>query len=71
MEVGLNTQRARTAERVLFAVLLIGLALEGFAYERFRDELPTWQLVGAICMGMLALYGAYRLAINFVTLNLE
>ena len=64
-------RKARAVERVLFAMLLAALGAAGFFYERFRTEVPGWQLVGLIIAGMCASYGAYRLALNFALRKLE
>jgi hypothetical protein len=56
----------RALERVLFAMLLASFGAAGFFYQRFRTEVPDWQLVSLIVAGMGASYGVYRLALTFV-----
>lgn len=62
--------RARTVERVLFLLLISALAASGFFYERFRAEMPAWQLAAMICVGMSVSYGAYRVALYVVVRRL-
>jgi hypothetical protein len=64
-------RKARAAERILFAILPAALSAAGFVYERFRIEVPHWQLIGLICAGMIAIYWAYWLALKLVRRNLE
>lgn len=52
-------------------MLVAALGAGGFFYERFRTDVPGWQLIGLIIAGMCASYGAYRLALNFALRKLE
>ena len=64
-------RKGRTVERVLFTILVAALGAGGFLYERFRTELPGWQLVGLISVGLCACYIAYRFALNIALRKLE
>jgi drug/metabolite transporter (DMT)-like permease len=64
-------RKAKVAEQALFAMLLAAIGAAAFFHERFRTEVPDWQLFGLTIAGMCASFIAYRLALNFVVRKLE
>ena len=57
-------RKAKTIERMLFVVLLCVIGAGGFVYERFRADLPGWQLIGLIVASYVIAFGIYRLALS-------
>lgn len=57
-------RKAKAIERMMFVVLLCVFGSGGFFYERFRADLPGWQLVGLIIASYVVAFGLYRLALS-------
>lgn len=49
---------------MMFIGLLCVIGAGGFCYERFRNDLPGWQLVGLIVGSYVVAFGVYRLALG-------
>jgi hypothetical protein len=63
-------RKLKVIEQGLYAALLIVIGLGGYFYERFRGDLPNWQLVGLIIAGYIAAFGLYRIALSLAAKKL-
>jgi uncharacterized membrane protein len=56
---------------MMFVALLIALGVGAGCYERFRDDLPRWQLVGLIVAGYIVAFGCYRIGLSLALRKLN
>ena len=61
-------QKLKWLERLLFTLLVAGLAGAGFLHELYRGEIDRWVLLPLIAVYMTACYAAYRALHRCVTL---
>ena len=67
----MQDEKGQAIERLLFGMLLIALAAAGFLYQRYRAEMPGWQLVGLVLAGICACYVAYRVVLTLLLRRLK
>ena len=55
-----NLKRVELLERLIFGLLLIGMAGAGFIYEYYGEEIQGIVLVPLVAIYLLACYAVYR-----------